>query len=211
MFSSGARIHDNWFDHCKSVGVYVDNANDIRIERNIVGVWNNQFNRTDNGRRMVGVGLAVESYPVAPVKLDSIVIANNLIRGTDRGVSFFDDRRLSSIDNTYQRVSIAHNVFCGTTNTAINFPLSRGSRPWGNVLKNNVLCQGSRGLTLSITAPENWDISHNAFPHGAPSIGRRNAVIADPGFVSGQGLTMNHYRLNPTSPLRFAGNEPRLG
>lgn len=207
IFTHGAVISGNRIVDCYSVSIYADNARSLLIDRNMIGRSSNEFNRRDNNRAAVGVGLAVEKYDIGSFRVDQVTISNNLILRTDRGVSFYDDPNHSPANNTYQRVVIAHNIICGNDYEAIQFPFVRGAWPFGNAIKNNVLCRGQAGragtVSLSQTGP--WSISHNAYPDGIPSLDYGSWISGDPGFTSGSGFSREAYRLRSDSRLRYAG------
>jgi len=205
LFSVGARVTGNIIKDCYSVSVYADNASDLVVDRNIIGRTSNEFRRRDNGLAAVGVGLAVEKYSIGAFRLDRIAITNNLILGSDRGVSFYDDPQHAPWQNSYRHVTIAHNIICGNRAEAIKFPAARGSWPYANVIRNNILCGGQVSGALTLGQYNAWSISNNAYPDGIPPLDRHSWISGDVGYVTGYGSNRSDYRLRSNSRLRGAG------
>lgn len=208
LFTVESEISGNRISNCHSVGVYVDNARDVLIERNIIRATTDEFNRIDNGNRMTGVNIAVENYGSSgAIRSEDIVIRNNLILGTDRGINFYYDKNNTSSENSYRDLTLAHNVICNTVDTPIKFATAEGSYPSNNKLMNNVMCKGAtQSVTdLGIEQDSAWTISNNAFPHGAGSKSGNNNVTGDPGFQNSSGTNLDAFKLRPDSKLIGAG------
>ncbi len=207
IFTDGAVIAGNRIVDCYSVSIYADNARNLTIDRNMIGRSSDEFNRRDNGRAAIGVGLAVERYDVGSFRVDRVTISNNLILRADRGVSFYNDSTHSPASNTYQRVIISHNIICGNDNEAIRFPSVTGAWPYGNAIKNNVLCRARnwRKGTISLAQTGPWSISHNAYPDGVAALDPGSWISGDPGFTVGAGFNREAYRLRSDSRLKDAG------
>ncbi len=208
LFTVNSEISGNRISNCHSVGIYVDNARDVLIERNTVRSTTDEFNRVDNGKRMTGINIAVENYSSSgSIRSEDIVVRNNLILGTDRGINFYYDKNNTSSENSYRDLTLAHNVICNTVDTPIKFATAEGSYPSNNKLMNNVMCKGqTQSVTdLVINQDSAWTISHNSFPNGTGSKSGANSVTGDPGFLNSGGTNLASYKLRNDSKLIGAG------
>jgi len=210
VFNERALVSGNRVSDCYSVGIYTDNARDVLIERNIVRSTTDLYNRVDNGRRMTGINIAVENYTTnGAVRNEDIVIRNNLITGTDRGITYWYDSANNSPENSYRDLTLAHNVICETTEAPVQFAATRGAFPSGNKLINNVMCKGKKQSATGIAIDQDsaWTITNNAYPDGNGQKTGGNSVTGDPGFVNRGGTTLDAYKLRSGSSLIGAGTK----
>ncbi len=202
-----ANIFNNTIRECYSVGVYVDNSSHVSITRNLIAQRTDLFNRLDSDRRMTGISLAVEYYPRRSAAINSVTVANNLIIGTDRGVSFFAYRDTPDRANTYGDVLIAHNVLCDIQREAIEFDRAAVTPTKRNLFLNNVLCPdvGGGRRNVDIDDRDEWVVRHNVFSNRNDFERLRGNWLNPRPFIVGRGYRFRNYRLRANSPIRRQG------
>ena len=130
--------------------------------------------------------LGVENFPPSFPDED-IVIANNIIDGTNHGVSFFYDSANDVPQNTYLRVKVLFNVIHDVHSVAIAF-WTRGSNsspPSECVLAGNIVFAPSDSDAVDIADPSAWTFADNDFPNGVPPLGSGPGTLAkDPMLVA---------------------------
>jgi len=206
LHSVRSAIHDNRFRECYSVGIYVGNSRAANVQRNVVVRRTKKFDRIDNGRGMVGINIAIEAHDPRPAPVSNVVIANNLILGTDRGIGFWTDAETDPSVNTYRFIIVAHNVICDTDNEAIDFDFTP-ARPRRNFLMNNIFCKDINNgrKSIDIGQPGAWRVTNNLYASQRINDGLRGDFVASPRFTRGTGIDMKNYRLRATSAARRRG------
>ncbi|MCA9967097.1 MAG: right-handed parallel beta-helix repeat-containing protein [Anaerolineales bacterium] len=192
IFADGVQIDGNEIHDTYSVNIYIDNARNVTINGNYLYATTTRYNRSDRFVPANAIHLANESYDNAPAtQLDNIIIANNLMLGTGRGVSYWHDQSNLDPSNSYRNVSIVYNVIADTHEDAIRFDgVGLFSQPPQNVLvQNNIIFAGGNGEVLNIGNSEGWTFSHNNWPDGVPELAEEpdsfaaNPLFANPGLA----------------------------
>jgi len=207
LSADGVLVEDNRVRDTFSMLLYVDNARNVRLNRNHLMVTTDTYNRLNWPRRAHGVGLGVEYYDGAPqVALNNIVISNNIMAGIHSGVVFWSDGRNTTPNNTYSNIQVLHSVMKDLRGSVLEFhPLVAGATPpAGCVLANSVL-YGRAGTSadgmLNLAHPGAWSFSHNNWPDGIPTLARESNSFALPaGFVDAASSAPEGFRLSSSSP-----------
>lgn len=179
----GNRIHDCW-----SVSAYLDHATNVDVERNFIYVTKDTYNRApDKSRRAHGIAFAVELYDPPAYANEDILVANNLIVGTQTGLFFWDDSRNKSAQNTYRNLRAVHNVFADVRGSIVSFAgvASTATKPSGSVFAANVAIARTGSPTVSIGNADAWSFRQNDFVGGVPALAKEPGSFAlDPQFTS---------------------------
>ena len=206
-------IHDNWGEcldalhledsvfrgnvlhDCYSVNLYVDDARAMRIEGNYIYNSTNKYNRAVGGESAHGISMGTESA-AAPVVLQDITVANNLILSTSVGILF---ARFSGLG--YTGIGLYYNVIANTRKDAVWCDAAATS---SGVARNNVFFRGANNNTVGVNST-GWIIDHNVWPNGGQQ--GTASIVADPQFTApGNGGTApDGFRLKPGSPALSAG------
>lgn len=177
LFLDGGQIVENEIHDCYSVAVYLDNARNMRVERNVIYRTSSRFDHAGKGAAN-GILLGHEHYPVEdrgsfPYPTENILVANNLIAHTKSVGSWLEDRDVTPLD-TYRNVTFAHNVIYQPVSDALIFGDS-ASYPASNLaFINNVVIDGG-GVWLA--TPGACVFSHNCWqntPGAPPAEGDQN-------------------------------------
>ena len=139
---------------------------------------------------------------------DDVIIANNIIVGTNTGIGWWDDDSNTRASNTYQRVQIVSNVIWSTTQSAIMFDaVPSGRTAPSATLTNNIIYEGSGGTALQIGNAAAWTITDNLFPDGKPTAASDASNIAGDPMLAAPALAAaaEAFRPSATSPARHAG------
>lgn len=185
LFADGMTVEGNQIHDCYSVSLYVDNSRNVRLERNQIWVTTSKYNK--KGYPANGIMFSTESYGSGEpqLRIENLLIANNVITGTNKGVSYWHGSSTASY-NTWLNVSILHNVVRDTTGPSLSFE-STGGAPAasGGVLANNVVWAGTGGSALEVGNPGAWQISNNVWPSGKPAADKSTTAIAtNPGMAA---------------------------
>ena len=210
LFVDGMTIVGNDVRDCFSVALYVDTARSIRVEGNIVRAINPMYRRDGNGKLADGILMGAEAGDGSAPNFgaDDVIIANNIILGTNTGVGWWDDDSNSRASNTYQRAQIVSNVIWGTTQSAIMFdPVPSGRTAPSATLTNNIIYEGANGTALQIGNAAAWTITANLFPDGKPAAASDASNITGDPLLTAPALAAaaEAFRPSPTSPARHAG------
>lgn len=188
IFADGVQIEGNQIYDTYSVNIYIDNARNVTIHGNHLYATTTRYNRRDRFVPANAIHLANEAYDNAPpTQLDNIIIANNLIIGTGRGISYWQDQSNLDPGNSYRNLSIVYNVIANTHEDALRFDgVGLFSEPPHNVLvQNNIIFAGGNGETLNIGNSDGWTFSHNNWPDGVPELAEEpDSFAADPLFAN---------------------------
>ncbi len=178
----GNELHDNY-----SVNLYVDNARRVVVQGNHIYTTTDAYNRRDKGYPAHGIHMANEKYSSpTDTAVREVLIANNLITGTGRGISFWQASSNGSRDNSYQGVIVAYNVIQGTHDAPLWFDDIAGGfdQPRDNRLHNNIVFMGQNGHLFDLGNPDGWTISHNNWPDRIPGVADEpNSFSALPSFA----------------------------
>ena len=173
----GNRVVDNW-----SVDIYLDNAKNSIVERNLVS----ELDASDGGQKQKianGISIADENYGRGCPSSNN-AIRNNIIAGTRRGISFFNYQPgCSGIKNTV----IEHNTIVDTREQAIL--INSGSHS-GSSIRNNILYPRNSGSSSSFSG-----------------ISSANNLTQDPKLVNinASSATAENYKLTSGSPAIDGG------
>lgn len=175
----GNKLHDNY-----SVNLYLDNASQIVVQKNHLYTTSNAYNRRDKQYPAHGIHMANERYSApTQTQINDVVIANNLIVGTGRGISFWHDSSNNSRENSYAGIEVVYNVVKDTHDHAVWFD-SVGATA-DNRLHNNIIFAGQNGRLLDISNSNGWAFSHNNWPDEIPGVANEpNSFSAMPNFVN---------------------------
>ncbi len=210
LFADGIRVEGNRLHDCHSVNLYVDNSRNIRVERNQIWVTTDKYNKVSSGLPATGITFATEGYTdnVPHPQIEGLVIANNVITGTGRGISYWHDPGNTAANNTWNDVKILHNVIRFTKIGAVVID-SVGSAPAasGGVLMNNVVWNGENGDALELADESAWQLGNNAWPDGKPAADTSaSSLIGDPGMVAPSSAEAPEgFRLMEASPCQGKG------
>ncbi|MCA9998903.1 MAG: right-handed parallel beta-helix repeat-containing protein, partial [Anaerolineales bacterium] len=178
----GNELHDNY-----SVNLYLDNARRVLVQGNHIYTISSAYNRRDKGYPAHGIHMANEKYASpTDTAVREVLISNNLIVGTGRGISFWQDSRNNNRDNSYQGIIVAYNVIQGTHDASLWFDDVAGgfNTPSDNRLHNNIVFMGQNGHLFDLGNPEGWTISHNNWPDRIPGVADEpNSFSALPSFA----------------------------
>jgi hypothetical protein len=206
-------IHDNWGEcldalhledsvfrrnllhDCYSVNLYVDDARAIRIEANYIYNSSAKYNRAVGGESAHGISMGTESA-AAPVVLQDITVANNLILSTSVGILY---ARFTGLG--YTGIGIYYNVVANTRKEAVWCDAAGVS---SGVARNNVFFRGANNNAVGLNST-GWIIDHNVWPDGGQQ--GTASIVADPQFTApGNGGTAPEgFRLKAGSPALSAG------
>lgn len=207
LFADGMTIEGNQIHDCYSVSLYVDNSRNVRLERNQIWVTTHTYDK--KGYPANGIMFSTESYGSGEPqqRIENLVIANNLITGTNKGISYWHGSSTASY-NTWLGVSILHNVVRHTSNAALSFD-STGSAPApaDGVIANNVIWAGAAGSSLELGNPSSWQLSGNDWPSGKPATDKSSTGLSlAPGMVAPDSASdSDGFRLNAGSACEGKG------
>ncbi|HCR72169.1 MAG TPA: hypothetical protein DIW23_12045 [Anaerolineae bacterium] len=151
-----AQIYGNVVHNTRSVGIYIDNSNNVEVFGNIVVCDNPLFQQ--NGQYSVAIGMSNEPYNYSPFYwtvgiLNNIKIHNNIVNGCKDGVYFF---RYPGISEGAKNVTVTHNTIVNTTG-GIGFDSGNGqiNLQVRNNITRNVYFASSVGASQSNNQPAN--------------------------------------------------------
>ena len=199
-------IEGNTIRDVFSVGIYVDKATQTVIRNNHIYSTDPAYYRFD--RPATGIGMANEtSFSGGYSHVQDIEITNNLLAKCGKAVNYWHDSSNGNANNTYSDIVVAYNTIVEPTYRGIFFDdvPSSNTQPTGCVLKNNIVESGSDDH--QIYEPTGWDISHNCWPDGVPSLdSSANSFAANPSFLApAVAGGADGYRLSSRSFCQDAG------
>jgi hypothetical protein len=186
----GNLLHD-----CYSVNLYLDDARGIRIEGNYIYNSTDKYIRAVGGEIAHGISMGTESA-AAPVVLQDITVANNLILGATVGILY---ARFSGLG--YTGIGIYYNVVANARHESMWIDAAGTS---SGIARNNVFFRGGSNNTI-VTNSTGWTIDHNVWPNGGQQ--GTPSIVADPLFTAPGigGTAPEGFRPRPGSPALSAG------
>jgi len=188
---SGNTVHDTY-----SVNFYIDHSRNVTLTGNHAYSSDSTYYR--DGVPAHGVSIANERYNDTIDGLLSstdILIANNLLVNTRRGVSFWFDSRNQRADNTYRNLTVANNTISGSWHAAIH-AASVGWRTADGIFRNNSVDAPAATQLVAIEDLDNWTFSHNNWVQGLPGIsGEQNSIAAPSGYLGGAPENLNSIQI----------------
>jgi len=182
-------VRDNF-----SVNIYLDNATNTAVERNLVySLYKPQFfrfNAPANGIAMANEGIYAGSNP-----LNNNRIVNNIILNARRGVNYGSYELGGGLKNTL----IAYNTVYSATQATLNIDADAGHT--NTLVVNNIFYQTDGRPIIAHTASPGITFRHNLWHGGAAGPGAGlGDVNANPLLANPDGVTAMDYRLLPASP-----------
>lgn len=133
-------IYDNWVYDNYSVNLYIDNSNYVTAERNLVTCTaNTGFYRS--GEPAMGISLGMETYTGWGMQFHDNIVRNNFVGYCAKGISYWSSEEPTGGLIT---LTVEHNTFWGSTNTAIS--LNSSAYSTGTVVANNIVQQSANKL-----------------------------------------------------------------
>jgi Right handed beta helix region len=156
----GIVIRENLSYDNFSVNFYIDNSYDVLVEKNMATcVPNSGFER--NGKSAAAFMIGEEYYDGWGAQLHNVTIRNNIGAFCNRGFLFAG----SDVDGGLVDVSIVHNTFWGSADTAVSIAAGVTS---GTVVRNN-LVQQPGGKTVWIESLQGLEVSNNFWVGAVPA------------------------------------------
>lgn len=171
------QVTDNLVANAYSVGIYLEHAQNIKALRNYTYANDALYHRPTSAspyvppsstpdslmRAMDGITLATEG---GENNGDSLVrdvkMANNIMVGTRRGLTYWFDSSNTSLTNSYSNINFSHNVIIANVEPIKIFKLGANvERHANNHIYNNIIERSSQGLGLSLGDIELWDVQGN--------------------------------------------------
>jgi len=198
---SGNTVHDTY-----SVNIYIDHSRDVTVTGNHIYSTDSSYYR--RGQPSVAVSIANEHYNATIdgiLSTSDILISNNLMVGTRRGVSFWFDPGNTHEDNTYRNLTIANNTISNFTEMAIKTsPV--GTRSANGIFRNNLIDAPSTTQTADLDNQSLWSFSNNNWVQGLPGIsGEQNSIAKLPGYAGGSPENVENFISPLDSPNVGAG------
>ncbi len=177
----GNEVYDNF-----SVGIYLDNARYMTIERNFVySTGNTSYYR--DGEPASGIGIANENYSVTSPST-GIVIKNNIVLNTKWGFYYGAYDLGGGLKNT----TVSNNTFYQSTFAAIWIQSDAHA---GSLVQNNIFHQVGGRAVADVAGAGVIYRSNNWYGGSAGAAAGSGDVIGDPGFENAGGLRADDYRL----------------
>ena len=194
--ASGNKVHDNY-----SVNLYLDNATDITVERNLIYTTNNtEFYRY--GKPASGIQAANEPYGSSnPVK--DITIRNNIVIGGITGFAYY-----SSYGNGggMKNFVIANNTFYKAARAMLLIEDDKGHK--SNLIANNIFYQTGDGEMTEMSDKTKSTFQNNAWFGGSAGVAVGSGdVNANPMLLNLGSTVASDYQLKVGSPLIEAGTK----
>ncbi len=195
--ASGNVLHDNY-----GANLYLDNASNIKVEKNFIYTTNNT-NHYRDGHPATGIQAANEPYGISN-PLNNIEISNNIVAGGQWGFYYGTYGNGGGMKN----FTIVNNTFYGATESLIEILDDPGHSK--NVISKNIFYQTGDELPSDITAkPTELGFSNNLWYPGGDSLGAAGGlgdiIGVDPLFVNAGGSLPSDYALKAGSPALAAG------
>lgn len=195
ILSKGTLIEGNELSDNFSVGIYVDNARNVKVNANLMySTGNSRYYRI--GYPASGMATANEHYAHSLPSSDN-TFTNNIVINSRWGFFYGAYDAGGGLKNA----TVANNTFYKAASTMIWIEKDTHS---GNVFENNIFYQlGGQGM-LDVNG--GGVTYRNNVWYGAPvTIANAADVIADPRFVNAGGLKASDYKLTALSPAINSG------
>ena len=177
----GNEVFDNY-----SVGIYLDNARYMTIDRNLVySTGDTRYYR--NGEPASGIGIANEPYSVTSPST-GIVIKNNIVLNTKWGFYYGAYGLGGGLKNT----TVTNNTFYQSTYAAIWIQSDVHA---GSLVQNNIFHQIGGRAVADVAGAGVIYRSNNWYGGSAGAASGVGDVIGDPGFENAGGLRADDYKL----------------
>lgn len=177
----GNEVYDNF-----SVGIYLDNARYMTIDRNLVySTGDTRYYR--NGEPASGIGIANEPYSVTSPST-GIVIKNNIVLNTKWGFYYGAYGLGGGLKNT----TVANNTFYQSTYAAVWIQSDAHA---GSLVQNNIFHQVGGRAVADVAGAGVIYRSNNWYGGSAGAATGVGDVIGDPGFENAGGLDADDYKL----------------
>lgn len=187
----GNDVYDNF-----SVGIYLDNARYMTIDRNFVhSTGDTRFYR--DGDPASGIGIANEDYTVTSPST-GIVIKNNIVLNTKWGFYYGAYGLGGGLKNT----TVTNNTFYQSTFAAIWIQSDAHA---GSLVQNNIFHQVGGRAVADVAGAGVIYRSNNWYGGSAGAAAGPGDVIGDPGFENAGGAQAGDYRLIAGSRAIEAG------
>lgn len=178
----GNEVYDNF-----SVGIYLDNARYVTVDRNLVyNTGDTRFYR--DAEPASGIGMANESYSVTK-PITNLTITNNIVLKMKWGFYYSHDLVSGGLKN----VTIANNTFYNNTVGALSIDADTHA---GSFVQNNIFHQVGGRMVVNIASAAGVTFRSNEWYGGAAGAATGiGDVIGDPGFTNPGGLRADDYKL----------------
>lgn len=177
----GNEVYDNF-----SVGIYLDNARYMTIDRNFVySTGDTSYYR--NGEPASGIGIANENYTVTSPST-GIVIKNNIVLNTKWGFYYGAYDLGGGLKNT----TVANNTFYQSTYAAIWIQSDAHA---GSLVQNNIFHQVGGRAVADVAGAGVIYRSNNWYGGSAGAAAGTGDVIGNPGFQNAGGLRADDYKI----------------
>ncbi|HEY9673283.1 MAG TPA: right-handed parallel beta-helix repeat-containing protein [Waterburya sp.] len=196
--ASGNVLHDNY-----SVNLYLDNASDMAVERNLIYTTNDPkfywMNGALVGHPASGIQVANEPYKISN-PANNLKIRNNLAIGGSSGFFYGNYGNGGGLKNS----EITHNTFYKSTNALFHIDDDAGHA--NNAIADNIFYQTDGKPIVKLTTNLGMSFQHNTWFGGSAgaAVGSGD-TNADPLFVNPGGTTFNDYKLQVGSPATGTG------
>ena len=186
LLSDGGLVENNEVFDNFSVGIYLDNAQQTKVNANFIySTGNSRYFRS--GQPATGIGTANESYSTAN-PIDSLVITNNIVVGGKYGFYYSNEELGGGLKNS----TISNNTFYKAAQTMVWIAAAAHT---GTVIENNIFSQV--GGTMTNVAGTGIIYRSNDWYGGtAGAAAGLGDVIGDPRFVNAGGFKADDYRLS---------------
>jgi parallel beta-helix repeat protein len=177
----GNEVYDNF-----SVGIYLDNARYMTVERNFIySTGNTSYYR--DGEPASGIGIANENYSVTSPST-GIVVKNNIVLNTKWGFYYGAYGLGGGLKNT----TVTNNTFYQSTYSALWIQSDAHA---GSLVQNNIFHQVGGRAVSDVAGAGVIYRSNNWYGGSAGAAAGTGDVIGDPGFQNAGGLHADDYKL----------------
>jgi hypothetical protein len=173
-YGANVQIHDNVVERAFNVGIYLDDASNVDIQRNFVLM---QAPMALGGKAGSALLMGVEPYSslgLAYAADHDVTIVDNVLVGGS-GIGWWTSSNTSA-NNTYGPLSVAHNTIVATAGAGLGFSkvAAGATAPAGCKVVNNVISE-TGGAYLS--NPQAFTLEGNAWLNTKPSVAGPTDVV----------------------------------